>query len=34
MSESKASTVEFEDDKSSTEINPSEINTEPEEYAR
>ena len=34
MSESKGSTVEFEDDKSSTEINPSEINKDPEEYAR
>ncbi len=34
MSESKTAPVEFEDDKSSTQINPQEINENPEEYAR
>jgi rubredoxin len=32
--EGKAATVEFEDDKSSTQIDPQEINKNPEEYAR
>ena len=35
MSESKTASIEFEDEgKSSTEINPAEINQNPEEYAR
>jgi len=35
MSESKTASIEFEDEgKSSTEINPTEINQNPEEYAR
>ena len=34
MSEGKAAAVEFEDDKSSTQIDPQEINKNPEEYAR
>ena len=35
MSESKTASIEFEDEsKSSTEINPTEISQNPEEYAR
>ena len=34
MSEGKAAAVEFEDDKSSTQIDPQKINENPEEYAR
>ena len=34
MSEGKAATVEFEEDKASTQIDPQEINSNPEDYAR